>query len=231
MFLPKIEHRKTFLKSGSLSNEKKHSTVHDDTSLLSLGKRYFAGFQLGDSWDIMLLRFVLGFSTLVFRSSFSLVLEEKFEFTPKYVGYLTSYQGGVSTIAGFLVGHLTLLDSNEIHQTFIGILALFLALSGLTISTTVFSLVCSLTLLCIATSFLRVCLSNLLSSRCSKEKMGAVFGLGQSVTSVARMLAPVAGGLALELGPHGPGLVGAVSSGIGLLCCCLFLKSSKQKTN
>lgn len=229
-FLPETSIRKVSEKTNTPKRDP-HNSNASQSDRTSWMKWYIQQFQLQDCWDIMFLRLLLGFSTLVYRSSFSLVLREKFEFTPKHVGYLTSYQGTVATIAGFLVGHLTSIDMNENRQAFFGVLTLFIALLGLTVCPGVVLLVVCLTILCLSTSFLRVCLTKALASRCSKDKFGAVFGLGQSTTSVARMLAPLAGGLAMEMGSYGPSLVGTVTSGFGLMLAVFLCIQpvSKQK--
>ncbi|GAB6026730.1 Major facilitator super [Chamberlinius hualienensis] len=224
IFLPDDSHKKAIKKSDRAAK-----------NVTNLSSNYFREFgtNIKDCWDIMAFRLILGFSTLIYRSNFSLVLEQKYDYSPKYVGYLISFQGIISTIAGLVVGHLTSLDTNTDRQTLYGVFALTFALFGVTVSHSIYILIISLLILSISTSFLRVCLSTVLAERCQKDKLGAVLGLGQSVTSVARMLAPVAGGVALQMGSYGPGLVGSITSTIGLalsvyLCVSPVSKSTKQ---
>lgn len=43
-------------------------------------------------WDVFLIRFFLSFSSLVYRSNFSLLIKENFGASPKVIGYLISFQ-------------------------------------------------------------------------------------------------------------------------------------------
>lgn len=184
---------------------------------------YLKNLELEKCWEVLVLRLVLAFSTLVYRSNSSLVLLERYELTNRHVGYLTSYQGVVSTISGFLVGHVSRLLPNQNHQIVGGVLTLFAALLGLTIASGMSTLVVSLTVLCISTSFLRVCLTDALVSSCPKERIGAVVGFGQSVTSAARMMSPLVGGFALEMGFYGPGIASTSIAGVGLVIAFYLL--------
>lgn len=51
--------------------------------------------------------FSLGFSVIIYRVNFTLMLKQKFEASPKMIGYLTSYTGAVATLSGFLIGKIT----------------------------------------------------------------------------------------------------------------------------
>lgn len=45
--------------------------------------------------DIFLVRFFLSFSSLVYRSNFSLLINQNFGASPKAIGYLISFQVGI----------------------------------------------------------------------------------------------------------------------------------------
>lgn len=46
----------------------------------------------GIFWDVFLIRFFLSFSSLVYRTNFSLLINEKFGVSQKTIGYLISFQ-------------------------------------------------------------------------------------------------------------------------------------------
>lgn len=43
-------------------------------------------------WPIFTIRFLLSFSSLVYRSNFSLLIEQNFGAGPRVIGYLISFQ-------------------------------------------------------------------------------------------------------------------------------------------
>nr|KAG5704937.1 hypothetical protein BaRGS_022779 [Batillaria attramentaria] len=44
-----------------------------------------------DLWDLFLIKFLAGFSVLIFRTNFTMVLKQKFAASPKTIGYTMSY--------------------------------------------------------------------------------------------------------------------------------------------
>lgn len=66
----------------------------------------FSNLRNADAHSILLLlvRFLFSFATLVFRENLTLVMQDKYESNVVNSGYLTSMQGLMSTLIGFMVG-------------------------------------------------------------------------------------------------------------------------------
>lgn len=78
----------------------------------------------------------------------------------------------------------------------------------------------SLTVLNFTTSLLRVSVTKMVVNWCPPDKIGAMVGVGQSITSIGRMLSPLIGGMALQVSTYGAGVVSIVFAVIGFLVCC-----------
>ena len=182
-------------------------------------------------WDIFLVRFLCGFAVIVYRSNFSMMLSYKYEATAKTTGYIISFSGVIGTISGFFVGKIASYYKNDTKLLLHTAVLQFFALLGLTYSPSLELLVLSLIPLSLANAVARVTSTNLTIDRGYGQEIGALLGLGASTLSIARMLAPVLGGIAQELYISGPGLLGAISAGGGVMVLGLVSQknSTKQK--
>ena len=194
---------------------------------------YKSGFRLRDFigsmwaldwpnlWDIFTIRFVMGFAVIVYRSNFSLMLDTKFQASGKIIGYIISYGSIISTMSGFFVGRIAGLYRNDsrllLHVCFLQ----FLSICGVTFSPSLLTMILCLTPLSLANAIARVCLTNLTIQRIHGDQTGAVLGLGASTLSVARMISPALAGLAQEFHVSGPGIVGSLSSAVGMVILLL----------
>ena len=88
-------------------------------------------------------------------------------------------------------------------------------------------LVACMTPLSISTAITRVCSTNLTIARGHGQETGALLGLGASILSIARMMAPFLGGLAQEVDVSGPALLGATFAGLGTLVLVLVPQEGK----
>ena len=73
----------------------------------------FRTFDWKNLWDLFLIKFCLGFSILLYRSNFSLAMNEKFEISTSSIGNLTSYSGSIAALSGFLVGRISKLFKSD----------------------------------------------------------------------------------------------------------------------
>ena len=152
-----------------------------------------------DLWDLFLIKFLAGFSVILFRSNFSLVLKQKFDASPATRGYMMSYGGLVAALCGFFVGRFTKLYSTT-GKVFLHTLALqAVTLFSLTIAPSLGFLYLALAPLSFVTSTQRVVATDLTIRRGGKHSRGGLMGLSQSVMSLARMLSPFLAGLAQEV--------------------------------
>ncbi|KAK4288299.1 hypothetical protein Pmani_038665 [Petrolisthes manimaculis] len=166
-------------------------------------------------WPIFTIRFLLSFSSLVYRSNFSLLIEQNFGAGPRVIGYLISFQGVISVMAGFMTGYISRYYHNSRTELYHSSCLLTLALVGLTVAPSLPLLLLFLVPLCLSNAITRVSGTAITISLCQPEQIGSVTGLGQSVTSVARMVTPLVAGVSQEMSVYGPGLMGAAAATIG----------------
>jgi MFS family permease len=171
-----------------------------------------------DLWDLYLIKFLLGASVIVFRSNFSLMLQEKYHTTPTMNGYIISVNGVVSALVGFFTGYIAdYYNSNAKLLLHLSIFQVF-TLSCLSLPTPLWLFVISILPLGFITTIARVSSTSLTFERGNKEEVGILLGFQQSCMSVARMLGPMVAGIAQEVSTSGPGIVGAVLS-----LCAVFI--------
>lgn len=164
-------------------------------------------------WDMFVIRFLLGFSIILFRSNFGLMLKTRFDVSPVTNGYLISFTGTVSTICSSLVGYLTKFYKDEaklfLHMSLLQVFILLFL--GLCQSLTIF--IVYLGLLSVASSVMRATGTQLLLQRGSPhEGSGTLMGLSQSFMSIARMISPFIAGILMEINITLPAYFGAIAT-------------------
>ncbi|XP_067676659.1 major facilitator superfamily domain-containing protein 9-like [Haliotis asinina] len=183
--------------------------------------RSFRAISWSNLWDLFLIKFLGGFSVILFRSSFSLMTQSEFEASPRIIGYLTSYSGAVSTLCGFFVGRLAKYYDNDgklyFHMVALQVVTLF----SLTVSPNLIWIAVLLCPLSIVTSVMRVTATALTIHKGRDQDRGALMGFSQSIMSIARMLAPFVGGIAMEMSPRGPLLIGTCAAALSLILLIL----------
>ncbi|KAJ8026982.1 Major facilitator superfamily domain-containing protein 9 [Holothuria leucospilota] len=157
--------------------------------------------------DIFVIRFLLGASVIVLRSNYSLYLEKKFNASPQMTGWLISYGAIVSTTAGFFAGYVAKYYNNLPKLGFHSSLLLVFTLTLMTTSLGLPPFVVGITLLSLATSMIRICMTDLSIQRAGTEETGALLGLSQSTMAFARIISPFLSGVALEITTFGPGII------------------------
>ncbi|NXJ75544.1 MFSD9 protein, partial [Trogon melanurus] len=184
------------------------------------------GIACSDLWDIFLVRFLMSVAILLYYSNFSLALEERFGVKPLFAGYLMSYSSALGVLAGCLLGPITRLYQHNtyrllLHSSTFTCTLIFLYASALSI----WMVILSSTFLAFSTTIGRTCIIDLELTIGGTEASGTLLGVGQSVTSVGRILAPLLSGISQEFSPCGP-----PSLAVGLaLIAILIMNTRKQK--
>lgn len=169
-------------------------------------------------WDIFLVRLLMGVAVMLYYSNFVLALDERFGVRPKTTGYLISYTSALGTLAGFAVGPILRLYKHNSHRVLLHSSALTCSLLLLySVAGSMPVVVLSSTLLSFSTSIGRTCITDLQLSAGGAQASGTVIGVGQSVTAVARVIAPLLSGVAQELSPCGPPSLGAALALVAVL--------------
>ncbi|NWS68873.1 MFSD9 protein, partial [Crotophaga sulcirostris] len=177
-------------------------------------------------WDIFLVRLLMSVAILLYYSNFSLALEERFGVKPLFAGYLMSYSSALGVLAGCLLGPITRLYQHNtyrilLHSSTFTCTLILLYASALSI----WMVILSSTFLAFSTTIGRTCIIDLELTLGGNEASGTLLGVGQSVTSVGRIIAPLLSGIAQEFSPCGP-----PSLGVGLaLVAILIMNVNKQK--
>lgn len=163
-----------------------------------------------DLWDLYCIKFLLGASVIIFRSNFSLILEQKFQTTPAINGYIISMNGVVSALVGFMTGNISrYYHSNATLLLHLAIL-LVVIMIGLSVSFSLWIFTLLLVPLCFVSTINRVAATSLTLERGRKEEVGILMGFQQSCMSIARMIAPLVAGMSQEVTSSGPSIMGAL---------------------
>ncbi|XP_021085931.1 major facilitator superfamily domain-containing protein 9 isoform X2 [Mesocricetus auratus] len=179
-------------------------------------------------WDIFLVRLLMGVAVMLYYSNFVLALEERFGVRPKTTGYLISYTSALGTLAGFAVGPILQLYKHDsymvlLHSSVLTCLLLLLYSVASTMGVVVFSS----TLLSFSTSIGRTCTTDLQLSAGGAQASGTVIGVGQSVTAVSRIIAPLLSGVVQEISPCGPPSLGVALALVAILIMSLSKPDSR----
>ena len=163
----------------------------------------------------MLVRFAMGFAMILFRSNFSLFLEMRFQSTPLFNGYIMSASGLISAVSSFVTGYVTSAYGGCSRKLLVHMACLMaLAQGGMTFAPNAAFFVLAMIPLSLSSAVFRVNLTHLSVDRGSADQRGAMLGVGQSVMSFARMVAPFFAGVLTQYG-------GILMPGIGSIICAL----------
>ena len=164
----------------------------------------------------MLLRFMFGFAMLLFRSNFTLFLEMRFQSTPIINGYIMSMNGILAAISSSSAGMVTSYYGGTTRRLLQHMTFLFAAAIALmTFSPDLKVFVLGMAPMTIASAVLRVSMTHLSVERGKADQRGAMLGVGASVMSLARMLAPGIGGVLTQFG-------GLFAPSLVSITCCLL---------
>ncbi|XP_070568173.1 major facilitator superfamily domain-containing protein 9-like [Ptychodera flava] len=159
--------------------------------------------------DLFTIRFLLGFASLIYRSNFTLMLENEYGTGPKMNGYIISFGSTAGVICGLFTGRVVQYYQSEakllLHSTILQLLTIL----ALAFAPSVWVIMVLQAPLSFANSLTRVCCTDLCVKRSRPTEVGAALGLSQSVMSIARMLTPAIGGVLQEFSYHAPCIVAA----------------------
>ncbi|XP_053164019.1 major facilitator superfamily domain-containing protein 9 isoform X2 [Hemicordylus capensis] len=180
------------------------------TQAISVLKR-LSGVASSDIWDIFLVRLLMSVAVMLYHSNFVLALEERFGVKPRLTGYLISYSSTLGVAAGFLLGPITRLYHHNTYAILLRstlVTCVFLLLYSLSVS--MWTVILSSTLLAFSTTVGRTCITDLELTLGGNQASGMLIGVGQSVSAVGRIVAPLLSGIAQEFSPCGPPSLGVL---------------------
>ncbi|XP_019340571.1 major facilitator superfamily domain-containing protein 9 isoform X1 [Alligator mississippiensis] len=179
-----------------------------------------------DMWDIFLVRLLMSVAVMLYYSNFVLAIEERFGVKPKLTGYLISYGSTLGALAGFLVGTITRLYQHNTYTILLHSSVLTCTLILLySLALSIWTVILSSTFLAFSTTVGRTCITDLELTLGGNHASGTLIGIGQSVTSVGRIIVPLLSGIAQEFSPCGPPTVGV---GLGLMAVLIMVMNKSQ---
>lgn len=195
----------------------------------------FSGIHWVDITDLIFVRFLLTFSVIMFRTNFPVFLEEHFHVGSTVLGKVLSFNGIIATLSAATCGIISSFYTNRTKQVIHFSLLLALSLGCLTVSPNMLFLVLFMIPMAMSTSNLRICLLSLMLERGQENEKGAIIGMGNSVSSIARMLAPSIVGVGQEYGSEAIGYLCSGLAAVGVMVLLLvpvksnFPRSESQR--
>lgn len=163
------------------------------------------------SGSLLSARFLFGLAFSLFQTIFSLYALERFNLTARDTGFVLTYVGVLSVfVQGFLVGKLTQRYRDDLLIT-LGVVLLMLSMLGWAWAPSVIWLLIILTPTALAGGLLNTLFSSTLTKAVKEDEVGGILGLGASLDSTTRIVAPVIGGALIQrFSPSAPGIFGAI---------------------
>lgn len=216
---------------GNVSNGDAKRTTEEVSSISKLAS-------VSSIMDLLVLRFLMGFSMLVFRSNFMSMLEFHFNTSPKTNGYIMSYNALIGGFSGILMGSIADFYNHNDSKMLLHFSCLItVSILGITFSPSIYFVAAFITPLAVSSAVSRVCLTNLTFRRSRKDEKGVILGVGNSLLSLARMISPALGGFVQEISAYAPGSIGATIAATGVLIMILYptdrylTKAEREKKN
>lgn len=169
--------------------------------------------------DLLLIRFVMSLSMLIYRSNFTSMLDYRYGIDARTTGYIISYGSIAGAISGMSMGTIYSFIKSDAKMMIFAALLMTSSLFGIAISSSIYSVLICMAPLSLSTAIMRVNSHNLMLKRIEPEEKGAVMGVGDSLTSIARMISPAVAGFAQEVSVTGCCWLstGCAVIGIGLM--------------
>lgn len=184
--------------------------------------RHLASVDWPTYWDIFALKFLLAISQATFTANYFVNVQETFNVSPKWAGYTISFQGLVSASASLLAGwvdeKLYKNDSTFRQRNFHGFLVLSLSFMGLFFSPSLALFMFWIIPFRASTSLLRIAGTDMVLKRCAPTQRGSLVGTGNSITNIARLVAPLLAGIMGDLyGTRSSILLSIIMSTFGMI--------------
>jgi MFS family permease len=157
------------------------------------------------------IAFLTTFALAAFETTFAIMIPYVYGYGPAGIGTLLAFAGLMQALAqGYLLGKIV--DRiGEARLLPAGIILFAIGLAPLANMPTPSMLLLALALLSIGYGFASPAIASLISKRTERALEGEALGINQSASSMARILGPLAGGLAYgELGTSAPYVGGAI---------------------
>nr|NP_001298766.1 uncharacterized protein LOC106115595 [Papilio xuthus]BAM18522.1 unknown secreted protein [Papilio xuthus] len=148
-------------------------------------------------WDVFLLKALISFAMAVYFSNYSLYLKTIYELSPKYIGYVISIQGVISSVSSFFIGYINKFYSYDTDYSVRNLHMFILvgvSLTGMILATNVYMFIVCLLPLAVGSAVGRLVSLEMVLTRCKGKHRGTLIGATNSVTSLSGVVAPMVAG-------------------------------------
>lgn len=184
-------------------------------------------------WDVFLLKALVGFAMGVYYSNYGLYLKSQYELSPKYVGYVISFQGIIGSISSFFMGYINNFYSCDEDYTLRNLhvfIILSVSLLGLITSLNIYMYAMWLVPLAVGNAIGRLVFSEMVMKRCDEDHKGTLIGASNSVRSLSGVVAPmVSGFIGQYFGVSYVIYASLLSTLLGLMLCYHFRKNKVKE--
>ncbi len=155
--------------------------------------------------------FLTTFALAAFETTFAIMIPRVYGYGATGIGTLLAFAGLIQALTqGYLLGKIVK-RIGELRVLTIGIILFAIGLAPMANLPTPSTLLFALALLSIGYGFASPAIASLISKRTERALEGEALGINQSASSMARILGPLAGGLAYAaLGASAPYVGGAI---------------------
>lgn len=185
-------------------------------------------------WDVFLYKALVGFAMGVYYSSYSIYLNTQYDLSPKYIGYVISFQGVIGSISSFFIGYINRFYKNDTDysvRNFHVFVLLSLSLTGLVSSFNIYFYVIWLIPLAIGNAIGRLVTLEMILKRSHGDHRGTLIGASNSVRSLSGVVAPMVAGIIGEyLGVYYVTFASLFSTLLGLVMSYQY-KSTRLKVD
>lgn len=163
------------------------------------------------SGSLLTTRFFFNLAFSILQTIFSLYALKRFNLEARETGFILTYVGLLSVfVQGFLVGRLSTRYRDDLLIP-IAVSVMSVAMLGWSWAPTLPWLLVVMAPMSISGGLLNTLLSSALTKAVHKDEVGGILGLGASIDSATRIIAPILGGVLIQqYGASAPGICGAL---------------------
>jgi len=196
----------------SLSAERRAELAAKRAQLRRRWSDFLEAFRRPVAGPLLNIRFVFGLAFGVFESIFPLYAQKYMNLSAHATSFVLVYMGVILVaVQGGAMGRLS--DRFSDARLIVGsLLLLALALFGWAVTPNLVWILLILAPMAVAGGILNTVLRSALSKSVPPDEVGGILGLGASLGSLTRVLAPVAGGFLVGRFAAAPGLFGGILS-------------------
>ncbi|XP_046847456.1 major facilitator superfamily domain-containing protein 9-like [Xenia sp. Carnegie-2017] len=223
-----LNRRKKFEMESDLVNDKQNDKEKSQNFIVYSNGKQPSCKHITKSNDICFASIFWHIQPQKYRSNFTAMLDYRYGVNAKTTGYIISYGSIAGAISGMSVGSIYSYIQSDVKMMSIGGILMMSSLFGIAMSPSIYTVLICMIPLALSSAIMRVNSYNLMLKRVKPKEKGAVMGIADSLTSIARMLSPAIAGFAEEVSAIGPCWIATLCVFIGVVIM-LNLKQDEDK--